>query len=181
MKEKTIQIIERGQTLIALSSEGRMAEEKLNEGTLEWAEIQPIDWEKLRKGYGNTKPTNDLLARMKNPILLEETETDQVWGEAFGESTDIPERCNKTYDEAKKQCEAMGLELMDERLYRILQDKKKVDIKGWVWLATDKETRESGNAVYGRRGEGGVYVCGCDADYRYPRDGWRASLRVKKS
>ncbi|PJC38364.1 hypothetical protein CO045_00570 [Candidatus Peregrinibacteria bacterium CG_4_9_14_0_2_um_filter_41_14] len=86
------------------------------------------------------------------------------------------EICNGS---AVEMAKAMGIGLMSPAQYRdVLQSKGKFDMQTLSWLLTDEATREAGVALFGVRGEGGVYVSQHDACDHSVTGAWRGSLRV---
>ena len=78
----------------------------------------------------------------------------------------------RTNGNAEQLAGALGVEVADRELY----EKFRV-VKGWVWLKTDANTRDTGRAFSGNYG--GVY-----RNYAYDRDdagSFCAALRVKKA
>ena len=96
-------------------------------------------------------------------------------------SKESPEgRRNLDYDEAKAMADEIGVEMMDEIIYRKLQEQIPLDAETWSWLLTDAETRAHGNALRGYRVGVSVNVYEYWADSRSPDRGFRGLLRVPK-
>lgn len=81
---------------------------------------------------------------------------------------------------------AMGIDLMSEDHYRLLQTLGQFDANTWSYLKTPADVRkprnakESGLALYGDRYDGGVNVYQGSASDRGPFGAFRCSLRVPK-
>lgn len=73
---------------------------------------------------------------------------------------------------------AMGVELLTEREYRALQALDELDTTTSSWIATPKEIREAGGALFCDRRYGNVFVYHNGAQSYYAARGFRAKLRV---
>lgn len=73
---------------------------------------------------------------------------------------------------------AMGIELLDEEGYRQLQRLGEFDLKTSSWIATPKEVRALGGALFGDRRYGRVFVYHNGAPSYYAARGFRGLLRV---
>ncbi len=89
-------------------------------------------------------------------------------------------RRNFNYHQSAEQARDMGVEMMKEAQYRLLQERKPVDQDSWSWLETPQKILDTGFALRGDRGDEGVNVVERDADFRYPFEGWRGMLKVPK-
>lgn len=83
---------------------------------------------------------------------------------------DYPEY--KVNGNAEKIAESLGVEVADPELYEQLKLER-----GWVWLKTDAQTRESGHAFRGR--DDGL--CKAYPDVSYDLGSFCPALRVKKA
>ena len=72
----------------------------------------------------------------------------------------------------------MGLELLTEQQYRALQALGEFDLKTSSWLATPKDIRALGGALFGDRRYGQVFVYHNGAQSYYAARGFRGLLRV---
>ncbi|MGI6150025.1 MAG: DUF4256 domain-containing protein [Limnochordia bacterium] len=72
----------------------------------------------------------------------------------------------------------MGIELLDEEQYRVLQKLGPFDTKTSSWLQTPVDIRERGGAVFGDYRYGRVFVYHNSAGSFYSSRGFRGLLRV---
>lgn len=72
----------------------------------------------------------------------------------------------------------MGVELLTEEQYRMLQRLGEFDTKTSSWIATPADIRELGGALFGDRRFGHVFVYHNGAQSYYSARGFRASVRV---
>ena len=79
---------------------------------------------------------------------------------------------------ALAQAEEMGVELMDEALYRRLQELGEFDTKTSSWILTPAEVRKLGGALFCERRYGVTFTFHNGADSYYGVRGWRGVLRV---
>lgn len=81
---------------------------------------------------------------------------------------------------AVSMAKAMGINLMDLRLYKkILQNKGKFDRNTWSWLSTELSIRSTGKAHLGFSDDFGVHAVRNPARSHYDFSSWRGSLRVE--
>ena len=73
---------------------------------------------------------------------------------------------------------AMGVEVMDETLYRMLQDRTELDTKTSSWILTPESVRALGGALFCERRYGVTFTFHNGADSYYGVRGWRGVLRV---
>ncbi len=85
---------------------------------------------------------------------------------------------HKPPDSALGMAEAMGVELLTEEEYRVLQTLGAFDLKTSSWLKTPPEIRKHGGAIFGDRRYEHVFVYHNGADSYYASRGFRGSLRV---
>ena len=81
-------------------------------------------------------------------------------------------------DDAVSMAEAMGVELLAEEAYRALQRLGAFDTKTSSWIATPKDIRDLGGALFCDRRYDTVFVYHNGADSYYGARGFRGSLRV---
>ena len=79
---------------------------------------------------------------------------------------------------AMHQAEEMGVNLMDETLYRRLQETGEYDLKTSTWIATPEEIRKKGGALFCERRYGVVFVFHNGADSYYGARGWRGYICI---
>lgn len=72
----------------------------------------------------------------------------------------------------------IGIELLNEQQYRLLQSIKAVDQKTSSWLATPAAIRNLGGALFGDRRYNQVFVYHNGADSYYAARGFRGVLRL---
>ncbi len=72
----------------------------------------------------------------------------------------------------------MGIELLNEEHYRMLQSLGKFDTKTSSWLATPVEIRKLGGAIFGDFRYGQVFIYHNGAESYYAARGFRGALRV---
>lgn len=72
----------------------------------------------------------------------------------------------------------MGIELLNEEHYRMLQSLGKFDTKTSSWLATPAEIRKLGGAIFGDFRYGQVFIYHNGAESYYAARGFRGALRV---
>ena len=79
---------------------------------------------------------------------------------------------------ATAQAREMGVELMDEEMYRKLQSLGEFDLKTSSWIATSDEIRGQGGALFCERRYGAVFTFHNGADSYYGVRGWRGFVKV---
>jgi len=73
---------------------------------------------------------------------------------------------------------SMGIELLTESQYRELQELGQFDLKTSSWIATPKDVRDLGGALFGDRRYGRVFTYHNGADSYYSARGFRGRLEV---
>lgn len=155
-----------------------------------------LDWAKVQvKLEGNTEKLRSL-----NEMEVTGGEPDVVgYDEATGEyifydcSAESPKgRRSVCYDvealESRKNhkpennaidmAAAMGIEILTEEQYKLLQKLGDFDMKTSSWLKTPSEIRKLGGAIFGDFRYGNVFVYHNGADSYYSARGFRGMLRV---
>ena len=84
----------------------------------------------------------------------------------------------KPADSAVNMAKAMGIELLNEELYRALQKLGNFDTKTSSWLKTPNNIRELGGAIFGDYRYGNVFVYHNGAESYYAARGFRGILKV---
>jgi hypothetical protein len=79
---------------------------------------------------------------------------------------------------AVEMAAAMGAVLLNEELYRRLQQLEPVDTKTSSWLETPSEIRRLGGAIFGDHRYGTVFIYHNGAESYYAGRGFRCALRV---
>jgi len=85
---------------------------------------------------------------------------------------------NKPKESASGMADAMGIEILTEDQYRLLQKLGKFDLKTSSWLITPAEIRKLGGAIFADRRYDHVFVYHNGAESYYSSRGFRGSLRV---
>ena len=85
---------------------------------------------------------------------------------------------NKPKDSALDMAAAMGIEILTEEQYRMLQKLGKFDMKTSSWIVTPADIRCLGGALFCDRRYDTVFVYHNGADSYYAARGFRGSLRV---
>ncbi len=79
---------------------------------------------------------------------------------------------------AEQWATEMGVELLSEAQYRILQERETVDTKTSSWLQTPKAIRDLGGALFADRRYNTVFVYHNGADSYYAARGFRACVSI---
>lgn len=87
-------------------------------------------------------------------------------------------KANKPTGCVDEMAQALGIELLDEQQYRLLQSLQAVDQKTSSWIATPAEIRSLGGALFGDRRYGQVFIYHNGADSYYAARGFRGLVRV---
>lgn len=85
---------------------------------------------------------------------------------------------HKPADSAQHMAETMGIELLDEAQYRVLQQLGPVDTKTSSWLKTPAAIRDLGGAIFGDYRYGQVFIYHNGAESYYAARAFRGALRV---
>lgn len=85
---------------------------------------------------------------------------------------------NKPESSAVDRAAEIGIELLTEEQYRLLQTLGEFDLKTSSWLETPQEIRERGGAIFGDCRYGQVFVYHNGADSYYAARGFRGILKV---
>lgn len=86
---------------------------------------------------------------------------------------------HKPIDSAMNLAQKIGIEILDESLYRKLQSFGKFDTKTSSWLKTPDEIRSLGGAIFGDFRYGQVFIYHNGAESYYGVRGFRGILKVK--
>ena len=79
---------------------------------------------------------------------------------------------------ALKQAQEYGVRLLDEKLYRRLQEIDEFDLKTSSWIETPADVREKGGALFCEKRYGKVFVFHNSADSYYSVRGWRGYIQI---
>lgn len=85
---------------------------------------------------------------------------------------------HKPADSALNLAAEMGIELLNEEEYRVLQQLGNFDLKTSSWLQTPPAIRKLGGAIFGDRRYDTVFIYHNGAESYYAARGFRGSLRV---
>lgn len=85
---------------------------------------------------------------------------------------------NKPKTSATEMAAELGIELLNEEQYRLLQTLGEFDLKTSSWLETPEEIRNRGGAIFGDRRYDHVFVYHNGADSYYAARGFRGILKV---
>jgi hypothetical protein len=85
---------------------------------------------------------------------------------------------NKPQGSAVRMAAELGIELLSEEQYRALQQLGEFDVKTSSWIATPKDVRSLGGALFCDRRYGRVFVYHNGAQSYYAARGFRGMLRV---
>lgn len=81
-------------------------------------------------------------------------------------------------DSAAEQAARHGIALMTQQQYRFLQTLGEYDLKTSSWIATPKEIRDLGGALFCERRYGAVFLFHNSAESYYGSRGWRGVVSV---
>ena len=87
-------------------------------------------------------------------------------------------KANKPETSAMQMAEEMGITLLDEEEYHLLQSLGEFDLKTSSWLKTPANVRKLGGAIFGDRRYDRVFIYHNGADSYYGARGFRASVKV---
>ena len=76
------------------------------------------------------------------------------------------------------QATQMGVALLSEDEYRLLQTRGEFDLKTSCWIASPPDIRQRGGALFCERRYGRVFVFHNGAESYYASRGWRGILRI---
>jgi hypothetical protein len=87
-------------------------------------------------------------------------------------------KANKPMNNAIDMAEELGIEMLNEEQYHMLQQLGNFDLKTSSWLKTTADVRKLGGAIFGDRRFNRVFIYHNGADSYYGARGFRGSLRV---
>lgn len=87
-------------------------------------------------------------------------------------------KANKPADNALEMAEAMGIRILNEEEYRVLQTLGEYDLKTSSWIKTPDAIRKLGGALFGDRRFNHVFIYHNGAESYYAARGFRGVLRV---
>ena len=87
-------------------------------------------------------------------------------------------KANKPADSATNMAAEMGIELLTEEEYHLLQQTGSYDLKTSSWLLTPATIRKLGGAIFGDKRFGRVFIYHNGAESYYAARGFRGLLKV---
>ena len=147
-----------------------------------------VKWEDVEKRLD--EKTLKILANMEEPDTIGYDDNGKlIYCDCCKES---PMRRSLCYDDealrkrknnppsgsAMAQAKELGLELMDESLYRRLQETGEYDLKTSSWIRTPEDIRNKGGALFCERRYDVVFVFHNGADSYYGARGWRGYICI---
>lgn len=96
----------------------------------------------------------------------------------FDKAALLSRKANAPEGDAVSMALAMGTELLDTEMYKVLQKLGDFDTKTSSWLATPESVRALGGALFGDCRYDAVFVYHNGADSYYAARGFRVMLRV---
>lgn len=160
-------------------------------------ELHPgVTWEYVEQRLADHPDALEVLARMEETggepaaVLVDEKSGEVVFCDCSKESP--AGRRSLCYDDealrkrkrnppagsAIAQAQELGVELMDEELYRMLQQRMEFDTKTSSWVLTPNDVRQRGGALFCEHRYGRTFTFHNGADSYYGVRGWRGVLRV---
>lgn len=160
-------------------------------------ELHPgVTWEYVEQRLADHPDALEVLARMEETggepaaVLVDEKSGEVVFCDCSEESP--AGRRSLCYDDealrkrkrnppagsAMAQAQEMGVELMDEELYHMLQELAEFDTKTSSWVLTPDDVRQRGGALFCEHRYGRTFTFHNGADSYYGARGWRGVLRV---
>ena len=96
----------------------------------------------------------------------------------YDEEALMKRKKNPPAGSAEAQAKEIGVELMNEELYRRLQTLGEFDLKTSSWIETPDSIRKQGGALFCERRYGAVFTFHNGADSYYSVRGWRGYVLV---
>lgn len=87
-------------------------------------------------------------------------------------------KLHKPKNSAAELALAMGVEMLNEDQYRLLQEVEKVDNKTSSWLKTPMDIRQKGGAIFGDHRFGRTFVYHNGAESYYASRGFRGFIKL---
>ena len=160
-------------------------------------ELRPgVTWEYVEQRLADHPDALEVIARMEETggepaaVLVDEKSGELVFCDCSKESP--AGRRSLCYDDealrkrkrnppagsAIAQAQELGVELMGEELYRMLQQRMEFDTKTSSWVLTPDDVRQRGGALFCEHRYGRTFTFHNGADSYYGVRGWRGVLRV---
>lgn len=96
----------------------------------------------------------------------------------FDSQAQVSRKKHPPQNNAESLAHSMGIELLDENMYRLLQAKEAVDTKTSSWIQTPTEIRSLGGALFADRRYNTVFIYHNGADSYYAARGFRGMLTI---
>jgi hypothetical protein len=184
--DKTLSAIEKQQLLATLKS--RFEKNPGRHKELDWKKIE----KKLETNPEKLWSLQQMEASEGEPdVIGYDKQTDSYW---FVDcSTESPagrrsycydpealesRKANKPADSALNIAAEMGIELLTEEEYHLLQQTGSYDLKTSSWLLTPATIRKLGGAIFGDKRFGRVFIYHNGAESYYAARGFRGLLKV---
>lgn len=90
----------------------------------------------------------------------------------------VGRKANQPESSAEEMAASMGIELLTEKQYRLLQALSSVDEKTSSWLKTPPEIRSLGGAIFGDFRYGRIFIYHNGAESYYGVRGFRGMIRI---
>ena len=96
----------------------------------------------------------------------------------YDEEALVSRKKNKPRTSAEKMAQVMGVQMLTEDEYRLLQTLGEFDTKTSSWIRTPESIRKLGGAIFGDRRFDTVFIYHNGAESYYSVRGFRSSLKV---
>lgn len=154
-----------------------------------------LSWESVRARIAE-RGVEEILARMEESggepdVIYYDAEADRFWFVDCAKESPAGRRSlcydgkaltdrkeNKPRSSAVDKAREIGVTLLTEAEYRMLQEREEFDVKTSSWLLTPSEIREAGGAIFGDRRYNTVFVYHNGADSYYAARGFRGILKI---
>lgn len=166
----------------------RFEKNKGRHKSLQWADVQarleakPEKWKALQE-MENTGGEPDVvgLDKKTGEVLFYDCSVESPSGRrsfCYDGKALKSRKEHKPKGSAMDVAEAVGIELLTEGEYRVLQELGDFDMKTSSWIKTPREIRKLGGALFCDRRYGHVFVYHNGAESYYAARGFRGVLRV---
>ena len=154
---------------------------------------ESISWSDVEKRLTADPESVEVLRKMEESggepdAIAVDSEGRIIFADCYKEAP--AQRCSLCYDDealrsrkknppvssAMAQAQKMGVRLMNEKLYRLLQQTGEYDLKTSCWIDTPLPIRQKGGALFAERRYDTVFVFHNGADSYYSVRGWRGFI-----
>ncbi|MCF1714973.1 DUF4256 domain-containing protein [Flavihumibacter sp. RY-1] len=184
--DKTLSAIEKQQLLATLKS--RFEKNPGRHKELDWNKIE----KKLEKKPEKLWSLQQMEASEGEPdVIGYDKQTDSYWfvdcspespagrrSYCYDPEALESRKANKPADSALNIAAEMGIELLTEEEYHLLQQTGSYDLKTSSWLLTPATIRKLGGAIFGDKRFGRVFIYHNGAESYYAARGFRGLLKV---